>query len=182
MRLTCANATGPPSSGSPPTRLAQPGRISVELTSRASIWPPADDTLAEVADATEQAFSGSCMHEDTVVGFLAPPACPSTHETSTNPRKLNELRTLSVHNDRRDHRLTQRLSVSCRQRRGRRRRAAFLPKALLPITDTTVAILRTRSDAGHRQIAARIRDHPRSPATTSASGKMTICLSSQPSE
>lgn len=90
-----------------------------------------------------------CMHEDPVVGFLAPPACPSTHETSTNPRKLNELRTLSVHNDRRDHRLTQRLSVSCRHRRGRRRRAAVLPKALLPITGTTVAILRTRSDAGH---------------------------------
>jgi hypothetical protein len=28
-----------------------------------------------------------CMHEDPVVGFLAPPACPSTHETVNQSTK-----------------------------------------------------------------------------------------------
>ena len=46
-------------------------------------------TLAEVADATEHRIQRVGDNNSLVVGFLATPASPLTHEPSTQPTKLN---------------------------------------------------------------------------------------------
>jgi hypothetical protein len=45
-------------------------------------------TLTEVANATEQGIQRVCKSDSLVVGSLPTPACPSTHQPSTQPTKL----------------------------------------------------------------------------------------------
>jgi hypothetical protein len=67
----------------------------VELANLPTTTTTTTTTLAEVADAATQGIQRVCKTENLAVGSSPRPACPSTHEPSTQPTKLNN-RTYAV--------------------------------------------------------------------------------------